>query len=281
MHALLGAAFLVDDSPAHLTPTSSQAHSFWESHNSDASSQQVRFLRAQKEASRIFEEKLNSTGSSKLNSQPSSSKVEGEEEKKIKKAKEALEKRKRREEAKKLKEEERKRKEGVEELELFGHHEDEEDGDQVLKEVGNDSIMEEKEDGSSDLPNAEKVRSKASSRRTTTNQTEEEEASSLGYSYLTPGTSSNSDWYQPSSSNQQGYKATAHLTLSSAAKAGIWNFPANRRDRALCAAFEALHAKGYYMGVGLRFGGDFVVYPGEYWKSKKTELERSLVEEDF
>lgn len=56
----------------------------------------------------------------------------------------------------------------------------------------------------------------------------------------------------------------AFVTLSSAAKAGLWRYPENADQRAKCAAFEALREKGYYMGKGLRFGGDFVVYPGEF-----------------
>ena len=52
-------------------------------------------------------------------------------------------------------------------------------------------------------------------------------------------------------------------SLSSAANAGLWRYPSNADQRARCAVFEALRAKGYYMGKGLRFGGDFVVYPGE------------------
>lgn len=184
-----------------------------------------------------------------------------------------MEKRKKREEAKRLKEEERKRKDGVEELELFGgHQDDDEEDEQILiqnKEnadtsLNDESIMKEKEDGSLELPNAESIRSKASSRRT--QKTEEEEASNLSYSYLTPGSSRNSEWYQPSvdAAATPSSKVTAYTTLASASKAGIWNFPSNRRERATCAAFEALHEKGYYMGVGLRFGGDFVVYPGEF-----------------
>ena len=55
----------------------------------------------------------------------------------------------------------------------------------------------------------------------------------------------------------------AFETLSSAAKAGLWRYPTTSNQRARCATFEALRAKGYYMGKGLRFGGDFVVYPGE------------------
>lgn len=51
-------------------------------------------------------------------------------------------------------------------------------------------------------------------------------------------------------------------SLSSAARAGLWTYPQTAEQRARCAAFEALRAKGYYMGKGLRFGGHLVVYPG-------------------
>lgn len=56
---------------------------------------------------------------------------------------------------------------------------------------------------------------------------------------------------------------TAFDSISSAASAGLWVYPENADQRAKCAAFEALKEKNYYMGKGLRFGGDFVVYPGE------------------
>ncbi|KAK0534338.1 tRNA-splicing endonuclease subunit [Tilletia horrida] len=42
-----------------------------------------------------------------------------------------------------------------------------------------------------------------------------------------------------------------------------WPYPSTPLERARCATFDDLHARGYYMGTGLRFGGEFVVYPGD------------------
>ena len=55
----------------------------------------------------------------------------------------------------------------------------------------------------------------------------------------------------------------AFTTLEAAYAAGVWTYPSTLRERAKCAVFEHLHAQGYYLSTGLRFGGDFVVYPGD------------------
>ncbi|PWN51806.1 tRNA-intron endonuclease catalytic domain-like protein [Violaceomyces palustris] len=86
---------------------------------------------------------------------------------------------------------------------------------------------------------------------------EEEQLSKLPYLHLTHGSSSSLPWYHPDSSS------TAYTTLSSAAEAGLWTYPSNQSERASCAVFEDLHRRGYYMGIGLRFGGHFSVYPGD------------------
>ncbi|KAL7419586.1 tRNA-splicing endonuclease subunit [Cryptotrichosporon argae] len=44
----------------------------------------------------------------------------------------------------------------------------------------------------------------------------------------------------------------------------LFPFPQTARDAALLAAFTALHARGYRMGLGPRFGGEYLVYPGDY-----------------
>lgn len=41
-------------------------------------------------------------------------------------------------------------------------------------------------------------------------------------------------------------------------------FPATVRDAALADAFDALHDRGLRMGLGPRFGGEYLVYPGDY-----------------
>ena len=44
----------------------------------------------------------------------------------------------------------------------------------------------------------------------------------------------------------------------------IFPFPSGPRDRALVATFTALHAGGHMIGLGPRFGGEYLVYPGDY-----------------
>ena len=53
-----------------------------------------------------------------------------------------------------------------------------------------------------------------------------------------------------------------HSTLASATEARIWNYPSTLEERARCAVFRSLHKQGYWMGGGLKFGGDWLVYPG-------------------
>jgi tRNA-splicing endonuclease subunit Sen34 len=89
------------------------------------------------------------------------------------------------------------------------------------------------------------------------NQAEEEDLSNIPHLITIPSTSSDLDWHHVRLGD------TAYDTLSSAAVAGLWRYPETADERARCAAFEALKEKNYYMGKGLRFGGDFVVYPGE------------------
>lgn len=85
------------------------------------------------------------------------------------------------------------------------------------------------------------------------------------YQYTTPAAALEPplpmDWYHPVQPGSEG--ARVHTTLSSAKRAGLWVYPRTMTERARCAVFESLHDLGYYMGVGLRFGGDFVVYPGD------------------
>ena len=67
-----------------------------------------------------------------------------------------------------------------------------------------------------------------------------------------------------SSSALEWYNQSAHLytTLASAREAGIWDYPATADERARCSVFRDLWEKGYSMGGGIKFGGDYLVYPG-------------------
>ncbi|KXN82595.1 putative tRNA-splicing endonuclease subunit sen-34 [Leucoagaricus sp. SymC.cos] len=69
----------------------------------------------------------------------------------------------------------------------------------------------------------------------------------------------------PAASEYQWYssdKAT-FTTIVSAQKAGVWTYPSNLTERARCGVFRSLWAKGYFMGSGIKFGGDYLVYPGD------------------
>jgi len=74
------------------------------------------------------------------------------------------------------------------------------------------------------------------------------------YTIVVPGTSSSFSWYTPT--------PYTYSTIQAAKDAGIWSYPSDLTDRAKCAVFRDLWDKGYYMGGGLKFGGDFLVYPG-------------------
>ncbi len=67
-----------------------------------------------------------------------------------------------------------------------------------------------------------------------------------------PAASTSLPWYNP----------CTYSTLEGARKAGIWTYPSNLEERARCAVFRDLSQRGYFMGSGLRFGGDWLVYPG-------------------
>lgn len=74
------------------------------------------------------------------------------------------------------------------------------------------------------------------------------------YTIIIPGTSTSFSWYTP--------QPHAYSTIQAAKDAEIWSYPSNLTERAKSAVFRDLWEKGYYMGGGLKFGGDFLVYPG-------------------
>lgn len=51
---------------------------------------------------------------------------------------------------------------------------------------------------------------------------------------------------------------------SMSASSSVTSFPRSTRDRALADTFTALHRRGLRMGLGPRFGGEWLVYPGDY-----------------
>ena len=74
-----------------------------------------------------------------------------------------------------------------------------------------------------------------------------------------PASSSELGWYAPN--------AHAYSDLVSARSAGVWSYPSSSYERAKCRVFQDLWDKGNFMGGGIKFGGDFLVYPGRphYW----------------
>lgn len=75
------------------------------------------------------------------------------------------------------------------------------------------------------------------------------------YAVTIPAISTELSWYDSS--------AHSYDTIALAKQAGIWSYPENLHERAKCGVFRDLWEKGCFMGGGLRFGGDFLVYPGE------------------
>ncbi|KAH9038977.1 tRNA-intron endonuclease catalytic domain-like protein [Lactarius pseudohatsudake] len=75
------------------------------------------------------------------------------------------------------------------------------------------------------------------------------------YTVSVPTTSGAFAWYAPA--------AHEYETLDAAREAGVWTYPATEEERARCEVFRDLWEKGYYLGLGSKFGGDWLVYPGD------------------
>lgn len=80
--------------------------------------------------------------------------------------------------------------------------------------------------------------------------------SSLPYVITIPASSSSLEWYSPKQAS------AIYHTLASARKAGIWTYPSTLPERARCGVFKDLWHKGYFMGGGIKFGGEYLIYPG-------------------
>lgn len=98
--------------------------------------------------------------------------------------------------------------------------------------------------------------------------TPEPEAESLDrapFLYFTESAPDNTPGFRPRTRRMctADEEPNAYESLQEAFAAGVFTFPATQAERARCAVFEDLHKQGYYMSTGLRFGGDYVVYPGD------------------
>lgn len=72
------------------------------------------------------------------------------------------------------------------------------------------------------------------------------------HTIIIPGTSEDHPWFRP----------PEYETLEAAREAGVWTYPTTPIQRARCAVFRDLIEQGYFIGGGMKFGGDWLVYPG-------------------
>lgn len=242
-----GAAILVDDPSAHFPPSSSDLDAFHIAREADIASQRKATLSATAATRARFEERLSLAGSEAGSESGAMSTKEERE------AERAREKRAKREEARKSAEEERRKREGEDDQEM--------EQPAARPSTSSTSAASSMPAAGDSLPPPESLQ--AAARRSPAEQ-EQADVLSLNYSHLTHGSSSALPWYRPhASASANDRPINAYTTLADAARAGIWTYPNTSTDKARCAVFEDLNDRGYYMGTGLRFGGDFVVYPGE------------------
>jgi hypothetical protein len=78
------------------------------------------------------------------------------------------------------------------------------------------------------------------------------------YTVHIPATSTALAWYDAEGSTS----GAVYETLDAARAAGIWVYPETAAQRARCTVFRDLWEQGYFMGGGIKFGGDWLVYPG-------------------
>ena len=78
--------------------------------------------------------------------------------------------------------------------------------------------------------------------------------SSIPYTIVIPASSSSLDWYDSTT--------CSYSTIEGAREAGVWNYPSDLMERARCGVFKDLWKQGYFMGGGIKFGGEYLVYPG-------------------
>jgi tRNA-splicing endonuclease subunit Sen34 len=80
----------------------------------------------------------------------------------------------------------------------------------------------------------------------------------IPYTISIPASSSSLEWYQA---------FTIFTTLSSAREAGVWTYPSTLSERARCGVFQDLWKQGNFIGGGIKFGGEYLIYPGKKKKS--------------
>lgn len=96
--------------------------------------------------------------------------------------------------------------------------------------------------------------------------------STTPYTVHVPGTSSTFEWYD--------LPTHSFTTLAAARDAGIWDYPETPIQRARCGVFRDLWEQGYFMGGGIKFGGEYLVYPGMFslaYVSSREKKAREIV----
>ena len=105
------------------------------------------------------------------------------------------------------------------------------------------------------------------------NEERDAPASNAVYTVSVPTTSDTFPWYDHDSSNKDSKNSNdnsqrhTYETLDAAHAARVWSYPSSAEERARCEVFRDLWEKGYYMGGGSKFGGDWLVYPGACFNS--------------
>ena len=79
-------------------------------------------------------------------------------------------------------------------------------------------------------------------------------STSMSHTVVIPAASSSLEWYKPD--------AHVYTTIEIAKEVGVWDYPSTLQERARCGVFRDLWEQGYFMGGGIKFGGDYLVYPG-------------------
>lgn len=92
----------------------------------------------------------------------------------------------------------------------------------------------------------------------TNSATVKQAASRSAHNFVIPASSTSFKWHQPRG------EQCLYTSIESATAAGIWSFPSNSLERARRGVFRDLHEKGYFIGGGIKFGGQYVVYPGRF-----------------
>jgi tRNA-splicing endonuclease subunit Sen34 len=97
-------------------------------------------------------------------------------------------------------------------------------------------------------------------------------SASTSYTVVIPASSLSFEWCNS--------ERCTYTTIASAKAAGIWEYPSNLHERAKCGVFRGLWEQGYFMGGGIKFGGDYLVYPGLPSQLRSPDSRLTLIRGD-